>query len=230
VSTGNFILARLSRSDFSLLAPHLEPVRLGLCQTVETAGRQVSSVCFLEAGLASIIAISAKRRQAEICLIGPEGMTGIAVVLGQKRSAMDTVMQVEGHGLCMPADALRAALPKSATLESTLLSYVHLFIMQAAQTALANAHGKLEHRLARWLLMAHDRLGGSELRHTQEFLSTMLAVRRAGVTTAIRGFEARGLISTARGRITVRDREGLEEAADGFYGAAESLFVHLFGK
>jgi hypothetical protein len=110
-------------------------------------------------------------------------------------------------------DALREALAKSRTLASTLLSYVHLFTVQAGQTALANVRGKIEQRLARWLLMALDRLGGSDLLLTHEFLSIMLGVRRAGVTQAINALEARGLISSARGQITVHDREGLEDAA-----------------
>jgi len=231
LSTENAILTRLSPSDLSLLAPHLEPVRLKFRQQLETANRRIRTVYFIEAGLASVIAVgSADRQKAEVCVVGREGMTGIAVVLGLERPAMDTFMQVEGHGQRISADVLGQALAKSRTLASTLLSYVHLFILQAGQTALANARGKIEQRLARWLLMALDRLGGSDLLLTQEFLSIMLGVRRPGVTHAINALEARGLISSVRGRITVRDREGLEEAASGFYGAAESELARFFGE
>jgi CRP-like cAMP-binding protein len=209
LSTENAILTRLSPSDHLLLAPHLEPVSLKFRQQLEAANRRIRTVYFIEAGLASVIAVSsAHGRDAEVCVVGREGITGIAVVLGLERPAMDTFMQVEGHGQRISADALREALAKSRTLASTLLSYVHLFILQAGQTALANARGKIEQRLARWLLMAHDRLGGSDLLLTQEFLSIMLGVRRAGVTAAINALGARGLISSARGRITVRNREG----------------------
>lgn len=227
-SAGYSILERLSPSDLSLLAPYLEPVRLKVRQQLETANRSVRNVYFIEAGLASAIAVSSgDRREAEVCLVGRDGMTGVAVVLGMERAAMNTFMQVEGHGQCISADALRAALAKSRTLASTLLGYVYLFISQAGQTALANARGKIEHRLARWLLMAQDRLGEGDLLLTQEFLSTILGVRRAGVTAAINAFEARGLISSVRGRITIRDRDGLQEEAGGLYGVAEAELARL---
>jgi CRP-like cAMP-binding protein len=225
---GNSILERLSPSELSLLAPHLDPVRLKVRQQLETANRRVTNIYFIEAGLASVIAVSSKdRREAEVCVVGREGMTGSAVVLGMEHAAMDTFMQIEGHGQCISADALRAALAKSGTLASTLLGYVYLFILQAGQTALANAHGKIEHRLARWLLMAQDRLGNGDLLLTQEFLSIVLSVRRAGVTAAIHAFEARGLISSVRGRITIRDRNGLQEEAGGLYGVAEAELPRL---
>jgi hypothetical protein len=124
----------------------------------------------------------------------------------------------EGHGHCIAAEDLRTVMAESASLVKALLKFVHVFGVQSAYTALANAHGKIEERLARWLLMAQDRIGEDELILTHEFLSLMLGVRRAGVTVALQHFESTGLISTSRGSITIKDRDGLEESANGLYG------------
>jgi len=116
----------------------------------------------------------------------------------------------EGHGHCIAAEDLRTVMAESASLVKALLKFVHVFGVQSAYTALANAHGKIEERLARWLLMAQDRIGEDELILTHEFLSLMLGVRRAGVTVALQHFESTGLISTSRGSITIKDRPGRE--------------------
>jgi hypothetical protein len=101
--------------------------------------------------------------QAEIGLVGREGMPGLAIVLGVERSPHDTFMQVDGKGQSITADNLRRAMPGSPSLASYLLRYAHVFSIQAGHTALANAQGKVEKRLARWLLMAHDRLEEDKL-------------------------------------------------------------------
>src|SRR5262245_2409371 len=155
-------------------------------------------------------------------------MTGLAVVLGSDRSPCEIFMQVEGKGQQISSHDLRAVMAKSATLRESFLLFAHTFAVQSAYTALANAQGRLEDRLARWLLMAQDRLQSNELLLTHEFLALMLGVRRAGVTTGLNHFEAKGLIATSRGAITIQDRDGLEEAANGFYGQPEAEFERVF--
>jgi CRP-like cAMP-binding protein len=103
------------------------------------------------------------------------------------------------------------------TLHQVLLRYVHAFLTQTTQTAMANGRGKIEERLARWLLMAQDRVGGNELKLTHEFLAVMLGVRRSGITTALQELERKGLIVHRRTIITIADREGLEESSNGAY-------------
>ena len=110
------------------------------------------------------------------------------------------------------------------------MRYAYVFAVQAGHTALANAHGKIEERLARWLLMAHDRLEGDDLHLTHELLSTMLGVRRAGITTALHELEKLALISTVRGCVTILDRSGLEQSANGLYGVPEAEFERLFAR
>ena len=165
----------------------------------------------------------------EVGLIGREGMSGLSVLLGTDRSPNDTIFQHVGVGLRITAVELRKAMLKSAPLRRQLQLYVHSFLIQVTQTARANARNKIEERLARWLLMAHDRLGTDELTITHEFLSVMLGVRRPGVTVALSLLEKSGLISTDRGVISVLDRTGLKRAANGAYGVAEAEYNRVFG-
>jgi hypothetical protein len=134
-------------------------------------------------------------------LIGRDGMTGIAVVLGNGRSPNETF--IEGQGLAISAEALREAMQQSRSLERSFLSFAHSFLNQAARTALSNGTATLEERLARWLLMANDRLGSDSVPLTHEFLSLMLGVRRAGVTVALHFLEQRGIIQLARKQIVI---------------------------
>jgi hypothetical protein len=137
-------------------------------------------------------------------------------------------MQVEGSGQSISADHLSNAMDRSVTMARCFQRFAHVVAVQASYTALASAQGKLEERLARWLLMAHDRIGSDVLKLTHEFLALMLGVRRAGVTTALQHFEVKGVLHTARGSVTVADRGGLEECANGLYGQPEAEFERLF--
>lgn len=118
-------------------------------------------------------------------------------------------------------DDLRVALSKSPTLRTSLLRYAHAFLVQSSRTALVNGHSKIEERLARWLLMVHDRIEGNKIYLTHEFLATMLGTRRPGVTTALQMLEYRGLVQARRGEITIVDRPGMIELTHGAYGEEE---------
>ena len=127
------------------------------------------------------------------------------------------------------ADDLCRAVAARASLHKHLLRFVQAFTIQTAQTALSNGCHVIEQRLARWLLMCHDRVDGDELATTHEFLSLMLGVRRAGVTLALQALEDRGLISTKRGQITVLNRAKLEAVAGDSYGVPEAEYARLIG-
>ena len=127
----------------------------------------------------------------------------------------------------MPASDLRAAMDHSTTMRATFMKYVQVLVVQTAHTAIANSVGKLHERLARWLLMAHDRVETDKLVLTHEFLSIMLAVRRAGVTEAVGKLEEEELIACSRGVVTVLNRKGLEKTAGTFYGTPEREYRRL---
>jgi CRP-like cAMP-binding protein len=217
----NLILSRLTDDDFALLDPHLEPVDLPLRKSLERPQRKVSGIYFPESGFASVVANGSDKRPIEVGLIGREGMTGLAVVLGKDRPDNETYMQVAGHGRRMKADELRAAIDHSTSLHRSLLRYAHAFLNQTTRTALANGRSKIEERLARWLLMADDRIDGEELPLTHEFLAMMLGVRRPGVTIAVQDLEHEGLIARRRGTIVILDRKALEKRANGTYLPAD---------
>ena len=184
-------------------------------------------VVFPESGIVSVVARGSGRKQLEVGIIGREGMTGLIVVMGNDRSPHSTYVQVSGEGQRIAAEDLREAMRKSSSLRDTMLRYAQVFMIQATHTALSNGSAKLEERLARWLLMAHDRCDGDELPLVHEFLALMLGVRRPGVTVAIHAIEKAGVIEASRGVIRVVDRKGLEEIANGSYGVPETEYNRL---
>ncbi len=228
-NSGNRLLESLSTDDFDLLEPHLEAVTLGLRKPLERPNRRIGAVYFPEAGFASVVAVQSNGKQVEVGLIGREGMTGLPIVLGNHRSPLSTYVQAPGKGKCIPATELRKATQSSVSLRNSLLKFVQAFGVQTAQTAICNAHARLDVRLARWLLMAHDRIGEDTLPLTHEFLSLMLGVRRPGVTEALHALRNQGLISYGRGQIAVKDRKGMERKAGQAYGIPEAEYRRLIG-
>jgi len=151
-------------------------------------------------------------------------------LLGGDRSPHSTYIQAVGSARRIAADALREAVQESPTLARLLLNYVQSFMVQTAHTAVANARGRLPERLARWLLMAQDRIGGNTLPLTHEFLALMLGVRRAGVTETLHVLTRRRLIKPSRGQIEVLNRKGLESVAGGYYGLPEREYQRLMAQ
>jgi CRP-like cAMP-binding protein len=226
---GNRLLRSLSKSDRELVAPHLKPVELKFRQRLEGANRRIRTVYFIDRGLGSVVGIgSGQRLQSEVAIIGREGVTGTSVLLGTDRSPHETFMQLEGTGRCITTTDLISVMAKSRSLAACLLRFVHVLTVQIAHTAVANAKGRVDERLARWLLMAHDRIDGNDVRLTHDFLALMLGSRRAGVTIALNKLESENLVANARGCITILDREGLRNTANGLYGAPEEEFARLF--
>jgi len=223
----NRLLAALSSADLNLLRPYLTPVSLKLRQELEKPNRRINDVYFLDAGIASVVAVQNPAKLVEIGLIGCEGMSGTSVVLGGQSSPHSTYLQVAGDGQHISADALCKVLEESRTLHVMLLKYVQVFMVQTAHTAIANAQAKIEQRLARWILMADDRVSGNVLLLTHEFLSLMLAVRRAGVTEALQNLSKQRLIKTAIGEIVVLNRKGIERVAGALYGVPEAEYRRL---
>jgi CRP-like cAMP-binding protein len=223
----NHLLAALSPPDFALLQPHLRPVTLPVLKDLETPDRRIDSVYFIESGIASVVAVQAKQTRIEVGLIGREGMSSTAVVLGADQSPHSTYMQVAGNGQRLPASELRKAMIASASLRNLLLKFAQAFMVQTAHTAIANARAHIDQRLARWILMAHDRTRDPTLPLTHEFLALMLGVRRAGVTEALHSLKRQKLIETHRSHISLLSRKGVEQIAGHFYGVPEKEYRRL---
>jgi CRP-like cAMP-binding protein len=225
-SIRNHLLAALSIDDFALLQPQLEQVDLELRQLMFRAGEPISHVIFPVSGLISIVA-DIEQGRFEVGMTGWEGFVGVPLALGVGRTPHTALVQMGGQGLRITAAQLQAAMEQSASLRSLLLRFVHTFVVQVGQTAYANAAYDIEARLARWILMTHDRVGGDELVLTHEFMATMLGTGRPGVTFAVQQLEGNGLIRARRGRMTVLDRPGLELLAGNAYGMAEREYSNV---
>jgi CRP-like cAMP-binding protein len=225
----NHILSALSAPDFALLQPNLEATVFPLRHVFENSNKPIKHIFFMEDGIGSVVATGPRGREIEAGIIGREGMSGIPVILGSERSPNEMYVQVAGRGQCLAATSLRTAMAKSASMTSLFLRFAQAFLVQTTHTALANGRGTIEQRLARWLLMAQDRVDGNRLPLTHEFLALMLGVRRPGVTVAVNLLEERGLIRAERGRLVVLDRDGLEELANGIYGIPEGEYRRLIG-
>jgi CRP-like cAMP-binding protein len=217
----NLILSRLASADFRLLERHLAPIDLPMRKVLERRGKPIKTIYFPESGFASVVA-NGNVRPIEVGLIGREGMTGLPVVLGNDRTENEVFIQAPGNGQCIRVGDLRQAIDKSTTLHRAFLRFAHAFLNQATRTAVANGRAKIEERLARWLLMAADRLDGGELPLTHEFLAMMLGVRRPGVTVAIQALEQEGVIARRRGRIVITNRKALEKRSNGSYVPADA--------
>lgn len=226
----NQLLRRLSQRDYGLLAPHLVSVDLPVRKSLERPNSRISAAYFVESGIASVVANGRVGAGVEVGLVGRDGMSGVAALLGADRATYDTYMQIAGEGQCIKISALKRCVAESDSLQRLLLTYSHAFNLQVAHTAMINARSKIEERLARWLLAAHDRLDGDELPLTHEFLATMLGVRRPGVTVALHELQQAGLIQPGRGSVMIIDRKGLELASNGAYGAGEADAGRLLGK
>jgi CRP-like cAMP-binding protein len=194
---------------------------------MEDRNKPIKHIYFMEEGIASVVAVANGDKEIEVGLIGREGMSGIVVVMGNHQSPHVTYVQVRGRAQRMGVAEFRAALEASATLKPLLLKFAQVFMVQTAHTAIANGRASVVERLARWVLMARDRLDGDEVELTHEFLALMLGVRRAGVTEALNALEERELLRPGRGKILVLNRKGLEKVAGGYYGVPEAELHRL---
>jgi CRP-like cAMP-binding protein len=209
--------------DLELLKPHLVATVLNPRGTLEAGQTPISHIFFPEEGLCSIVAKVARDRDIEIGLLGRDGMTGTAIVEGDSQSPYLTVVQIGGAAFRIEVGAFRAALQRSSTLNRLCTTYCRALSIQTSYTAWANRHCSTEARSARWLLMAHDRIGGERFNVTHQGLAAVLGVRRPGVTVALHMLEGRGLIQAGRGQVVLLDRSGLIDISDGVYGVPERV-------
>lgn len=225
----NRLLAVMSGQDFAILAPHLAPTDLPLGMIVAEANRPIETIFFPETGVASMIATTPSGIQVEAGLIGREGFSVPALVLNTLQLPYGSLIQVPGHGHSIGRDVFLRAIDDNPSLLRLMLRFAQCLIIQTSYTALSNGAHELDVRLARWLLMIHDRSPSDDLPVTHEFLSIMLAVRRPSVTNALHVLEGHGLIRAERGCILIRNRADLEVFAGDAYGIPEDEYRRLIG-
>lgn len=223
----NRILAALPPDEYEKLSPHFEHVQLPRGQVIIEHGEPIREVYFPNDALISLVTQLSDGSTVEAGVAGREGMAGLPVVLGADSTPMQSVVQIPGTAIKIKARVICDAFNRGGALQSRLLGYAHALFVEAAQSAVCNAHHHVEARLARWLLTSSDAVQSDELPLTQEFIATMLGVRRAGVTCAALVLREAGLISYNRGRIRILDREGLETLSCECYREIKDQFKLL---
>jgi CRP-like cAMP-binding protein len=224
----NRLLNGLTVADLALLSPHLQHVHTPRGFTVMRGYRAVTHVYFPTSGLVSIVGRSGNR-EIELGIAGREGMVGTAVLLGIDATPYEAYSQIAGQAFQLPLLSFTTALAESSTLRTYLSRYVYAFQVQVSETAISHGVQKIENRLARWLLMCHDREAGKPLLIPHEFLALMLGVRRASVTTTLDKFRTARYVSTQRGSIDIVDRAALLQLAGSTYGVAEAEYERVMG-
>jgi CRP-like cAMP-binding protein len=224
----NRLLAGLSAEDFGLLAPHLEPVSFAVGDFITRAGDPIESICFLEQGIAGVLDSLDDDRRFAVGLVGAEGFIGWPLVMGDDRSPYDVTMRAErGQALRIPAKALMEAVDQSPTLHLTLLRFAHVFMLQMGRTVVSSLAHSIERRMARWILLYHDRVQADEICMTHEEFRLMLGVRRSSVTDALHRLEEEHAIRAVRAKVLVHDRVKLMALAGDTYGQPEQNYVRL---
>ncbi len=215
----NRLLQMLPAEELRRLRPHLARVRLAQGDVLHQAGGQVGQAYFVEGGYVSLAAeAGSAESRVEVGLVGRESVVGSSVLLAaDPASTLQATVQVAGTAYSIRADVLHASLENAPVLRRAMRHALETLVAQIAQVAACNSRHTLPERLARWLLMAHDRMDGDELPLTQDLLATTLAVRRPGVTIAVGALQAHGVLRHSRGRIVICDRAGLEAEACGCY-------------
>lgn len=209
----NRLLAALPAKEYQRLTAELEPVHLTFGHILFEPGDNLRYVYFPNNSIISLLSTVGEREHLEVGIVGNDGMAGLPVFMGVSKSRTRGLVQGEGSALRMKAATLRRELSNGNSLQKPLHRYTHSLLTQISQSSACNRFHLVNQRLARWLLMIHDRIEGEEFRLTQEFLSQMLGVRREGVTLAAGVLQKQKLIRYSRGTIRVLDRAGLEAAA-----------------
>jgi len=213
----NTLLAALPRACYEKLQPALTPVDLGFGDILYESGKVMRDVYFPVNCLVSLLTLVEGHLALEVGMVGREGMVGVALALGFKESPMRALVQGGGPALRMGAARFTREFEHSPPLRRAVNRYIHTLMGQISQTAGCNRFHNVESRLARWLLMTRDRMGSPQFRMTQDFLATMLGVRRVGITESASALQRRNLIEYHRGSIHILDQRGLEAAACSCY-------------
>jgi CRP-like cAMP-binding protein len=226
---GNRLLAALPDTDRERLLADAEPLEMTVRQPIYEPGKPIEQVYFPIDAVLSVLAVMDDGQAVEVATVGNEGMVGIPVFLGVSTSPGLAFCQVPGRSWRMPAGTFRELANGAGAFHGLLQRYTFAFFTQISQGSACNRLHHMDQRLARWLLLTHDRIGQDQFPLTQEFMAQMLGVRRATVTEAARRLQQDGLITYSRGVITVTDRKGLEAASCECYRIISDEHARLIG-
>src|ERR1700689_5370819 len=223
----NHLLAALPAAEAARWLPLLESVELPLGSVLYESGGALSHVYFPTTAIVSLLYVLENGASAEIAVVGNEGVVGISLFMGGESTPSRAVVQSAGRGLRLKAPVMKEEFNRAGAVLHLMLRYTQALITQMAQTAVCNRHHSLDQQLCRWLLLSLDRLQGNELVMTQELIANMLGVRREGVTEGAAKLQQAGLIQSARGRISVLNRPGLEKRSCECYAVVKREYDRL---
>ncbi|WP_313529730.1 Crp/Fnr family transcriptional regulator [Shinella sp.] len=223
----NNLLQLLPAIDFEMLAPDLKYGVFSRGTMLAIRDQPIDAIYFLTSGIGSVVIKTPKGRRAEAGIFGFDGYIPTAAVTGARVSSYDVAVQIDAEGYSMDFDDFRRWMDHSKPFVQIMNRSMEGFAVQLAHTAVSNAVHDVNERLARWLLMCHDRSRSDEMAVTHELLSVLLGVRRPSVTTALHVLEGDGFIRSLRGSVVIRDRAGLEEFAHDSYGRPEAEYRRL---
>lgn len=222
------MLSQLSPAEYSRLKPDLELVPLVFNSVIYKFEGPIDYVYFPESGVLSMLAVIGTDMRVEVGLTGHEGVGGLPLFLGVSKSSNQIVVAAEGTAMRIGADAALAAFARGGTFHDAILLFTHNLFLQVSQTTSCNRYHPVEKRLARWLLMMHDRVASDSMQLTQGFLSWMLGVRNQAVSLAAINLQDAGLIQYSRGTMNILNRKKLEAAACDCYRAIRAQSNHYF--
>ncbi len=225
----NRLLDILPASEKEQFLADCDSVELKSGQILAEAGEEIKHVFFPVDCLISLLVRLDNNAQLKVSMAGNEGMFGTSLMLGAKTSPLQALVQGAGTILRMPSDRFLSHLERSTALDQLIKRYMNGLFNQISHSAACNYYHAVEGRLARWLLMTHDRTRGDQLQLTQNFLASMLGVRRSSITVAARALQKRRLIDYHRGKITVDDRPGLERASCRCYAVDQEIYSQIVG-
>jgi len=223
----NHLLGALPPAEAQRWMPLLESVDLPLGHVLYESGGSLAHVYFPTTAIVSLLYVMESGASAEIAVVGNEGIVGVSLFMGGESTPSRAVVQSAGRGFRLEAKIMKDEFNRAGPVLHLLLRYTQALITQMAQTAVCNRHHTLDQQLCRWLLLSLDRLQGNQLVMTQELIANMLGVRREGVTEGALKLQHAGLISYARGHITVLDREGLEKRSCECYTVVKKEYNRL---
>ena len=223
----NLWIASLDAADRKRLEPHLSERVFAQGQMLYDAGEAVDEVWFPLSGVVSLMTVLPEDKMVETAAIGREGLVGVTCGPMNARASSRAIAQIEGSAACCPGDIFSDALGKSERMRTALSKFTESLFAQVQQTAACNAQHRLDERLARWLLMLHDRAEDDRIDLTQADIAGMLGVRRATVSEVGTVLEGKDLIQRGRGWVKVLDRDGLEKASCGCYGLMRDVMKDL---
>ena len=223
VPLANSLLAALPRKACRRLIDGMEQVALTYGDVLYEPGERIRHVHFPNDSIVSLLTLVDRHQALEVGLVGREGMVGIPLALGIDVSPVRALVQGTGTAMRMKAAPFLKEFRQSLVLQRELHRYTYALMAQVTQTAACNRFHVIEARLARWLLMTHDRMQTNPFQLTQIFLSDMLGVRRVGVSKAARTLQQNKLIDYSRGNIMILNRKGLESAACSCYAIVKDM-------